>query len=138
MLDKSDDDHSELFPETETRRVAERFAPANAPRPVTVEAMRAIEQTLRQDPERPMFKSLRVILDERKTVHGEFINDARVSQRLKGVMRDSVNWESLTEVQHEALEHIATKIGRILSGDANHKDHWSDLQGYARLVEERL
>ena len=53
-------------------------------------------------------------------------------------MRDTANWEALTEVQHEALEHIATKIARILSGDPNHADHWNDIQGYARLVEERL
>ena len=100
--------------------------------------MRAIEEALRKEPERPLFKSLHVVLDERKKIHGEFINDARTAQRLKGVMRDTVNWDALTDVQHEALEHIATKIGRILSGSPNHVDHWSDIQGYARLVEERL
>jgi hypothetical protein len=41
-------------------------------------------------------------------------------------------------VQREALEGVFTKIARILSGDPNHKDHWSDIAGGAHLVEERL
>jgi hypothetical protein len=53
-------------------------------------------------------------------------------------MRATKNWDVLDHVKREALEHIATKIGRILSGDPNHRDHWEDIQGYARLVEDRL
>lgn len=132
----NDDDNSSLFPETETRRLAERYAPKRGP--VAVEGVRAIEQALRQEPERPLFKSLRATLDDRNKTHGEFTNDAQTAQRLKAVMRDTVKWSALTDVQCEALEHIATKIGRILSGDPNYRDHWNDLQGYARLVEERL
>jgi hypothetical protein len=41
-------------------------------------------------------------------------------------------------IQVEALEMIAHKIGRILSGDPNHQDHWDDIAGYAKLVSERL
>lgn len=33
---------------------------------------------------------------------------------------------------------IATKVGRILSGDQNHKDSWDDLAGYARLISEQI
>ena len=28
---------------------------------------------------------------------------------------------------------ILHKIGRILAGDPNHKDHWVDIAGYANL-----
>ena len=137
MDDKStilhDDDNGSLFPETETRRLSERFA-----RAVPVEAVRALEHALRPEPERPALGSLSATLAARNKSHGEFDNDALASQRLKAAMRDTANWEALTEVQREALEHIATKIARILSGDPNYADHWSDIQGYARLVEERL
>jgi hypothetical protein len=40
--------------------------------------------------------------------------------------------------QREALDMIAHKIGRILNGDPNYADSWHDLEGYARLVEQRL
>ena len=36
------------------------------------------------------------------------------------------------------LGTIADKIGRILSGDPNYADNWHDIQGYAKLVEDRL
>ena len=33
----------------------------------------------------------------------------------------------------EALEMIAHKIARILSGDADYADNWVDIAGYAQL-----
>ena len=33
---------------------------------------------------------------------------------------------------------FAHKIGRILVGDPNHRDHWDDISGYAVLVADRL
>jgi hypothetical protein len=86
----------------------------------------------------PPSSEIAAILDARKASHGDFSDDALASQRLKAAMRDTRNWNALSEIQREALEQIATKIGRILSGDANHRDGWVDIQGYARLVEERL
>lgn len=133
MDDKVNDEGLSLFQETETRRLSERFA-----RTVPVDAVRAIEHALRPEPERPALGSISATLAARNRSHGEFDNDALASQRLKAVMRDTAKWDALTEVQREALEHIATKIARILSGDPSYADHWNDIQGYARLVEERL
>ena len=31
---------------------------------------------------------------------------------------------------------IALKLSRILSGQANFKDHWDDISGYAKLASE--
>ena len=75
------------------------------PRPVGVEAVRAIEDALRKEPERPRVP----LLAAREHTHGNFDNTARIAQRLKTVMRDTVNWGALTEVQQEVLEGIATK-----------------------------
>jgi hypothetical protein len=38
----------------------------------------------------------------------------------------------------EALDMIAVKISRILTGDPNYSDNWHDIQGFAKLVENRL
>jgi hypothetical protein len=29
-------------------------------------------------------------------------------------------------------------MGRILAGNPSHADHWHDIQGYAKLIEDRL
>jgi hypothetical protein len=42
----------------------------------------------------------------------------------------------LIPVHREALDMIALKLSRILSGQANFKDHWDDIAGYAKLGSE--
>lgn len=78
------------------------------------------------------------ILTARGAVHGEFSDHARVTQNLKVQMRYSPNWDDLPDEHTEALEMIQHKIGRILVGDCNHKDHWDDIAGYAMLVSKLL
>jgi hypothetical protein len=79
------------------------------------------------------------LLAERGKTHGDYSDHAQITQLLKGAMRNTGrNWPSLVPIQVEALEMIAHKIGRILSGDPNHQDHWDDIAGYAKLVSERL
>jgi hypothetical protein len=71
------------------------------------------------------------ILQERKKTHGSFAMNATISQGLKGVFRVG---DSPVKVEHrEALDMIALKLSRILSGQADFKDHWDDIAGYARL-----
>ena len=85
-------------------------------------------------------KTLTVIatLSERDKRYGGFINNASIAQRLKMVMRSTSVWDDLTWDKREALEMIASKIGRMLSGDPEYVDNWHDIAGYATLVEQRL
>lgn len=78
------------------------------------------------------------ILDEREKTHGDFYRVAGTAQELKDVMRRGKNWKTLDDTQREALEMIASKIGRILSGNPHEADHWRDIAGYATLVERWL
>ena len=73
------------------------------------------------------------LLKERGKTHGDFEDNAHVSQVLKCFVRDHIMHE-LTDVQAEALEVICAKIARILTGDPNHIDSWVDIAGYATLV----
>lgn len=85
-------------------------------------------------------------LKERGERYGSFMGDAQVAQELKTVLRDtasknpklSSNWESLDPDMQEALEHISTKMGRIVHGDPWYEDSWRDIAGYATLVANRL
>lgn len=78
------------------------------------------------------------ILTERGKRYGSFAGHARISQALKGVMRDTPQWESLPFDMQEALEMVQHKIARILNGDPHYKDSWRDVGGYSELVAERL
>ena len=53
-------------------------------------------------------------------------------------MRRYDGWHHLDAVKKQALTVISDKIARIISGDPEYADNWHDIQGYARLVEERL
>ena len=81
---------------------------------------------------------IRDTLEERGTRYGAFCNHAEISQELKDVMHDTPNWESLRSDQKEALEMIQHKIARILNGDPDYIDSWTDIAGYSTLVADRL
>lgn len=76
-------------------------------------------------------------LAERGARYGDFTNHAHMAQNLQDVMRDCSGWRQLDLVKRQALTVIADKIARILSGDPEYKDNWHDIQGYAKLAEDR-
>lgn len=77
-------------------------------------------------------------LTERGSRYGEFPEHARITQAMKRAMVDSPNWAGLTDDKKEALEMAVHKIGRILNGDPDYLDSWTDIIGYTRLVEKGL
>lgn len=77
------------------------------------------------------------LLETRETTHGSFADNARLSQSLKRAFRAELGWEILTDIEREAMDMIALKFSRILSGKSLSKQHWEDVVGYAKLVEEK-
>jgi len=78
------------------------------------------------------------ILTERQLTHGEFVDHALLAQSLKAAMHNHPRWLTLAPDMAEALEMIQHKIARIINGNPEYADHWVDLIGYARLIENRL
>ena len=76
------------------------------------------------------------LLLERQKTHGNFAMNADISQTLKKIFDDQGGKHSMCPVHREALDMIALKLSRILSGQANYKDHWDDIAGYAKLASE--
>lgn len=86
-------------------------------------------------------------LVERQSRYGDFTDHAELAQELQDVMRgfrkpgprgQIINpWAKLDSVKRQALTVIADKIARILSGDPNYTYNWHDIQGYAKLAEDR-
>ena len=94
--------------------------------------------------------SIENTLAERGNRYGDFTDHADLAQGIQFRMQrfcltaDNadgfiVPWKDrLNNVQRQALTVISDKIARILSGDPNYADNWHDIQGYAKLVEDRL
>ena len=82
----------------------------------------------------------RLTLAERQSTHGDFECHAAVTQDIKVTISHHVEnfGQELTDMQKEALDMIAHKIGRIIAGNPNHHDHWHDIAGYASLVADKL
>jgi hypothetical protein len=79
------------------------------------------------------------IIEEREKTHGSYEVHARTTQWMKDVIRDymgSEKWTYLDNRHREALDMICHKIGRIVAGDPNHRDHWDDIAGYATLASK--
>lgn len=77
-------------------------------------------------------------LKERGNRYGDFADNARVHQELLSIINHSPGSAKLECIHLSALDVICQKIARIVNGDPNYKDNWHDIQGYAKLVEERL
>ena len=83
---------------------------------------------------------LETVLDTRASTYGSFMQSANVAIRLKSVMHNTIAKEDLHLMPDQmlALDMIAVKISRILTGNAGHRDSWLDIAGYAKLVADRL
>lgn len=80
------------------------------------------------------------ILNERAGNYGSFATQAKIAQRLKHVAHTAAGEQGKTFAtdQAEALDMIFSKIARILNGNPDHVDSWTDIAGYATLVADRL
>ena len=85
-------------------------------------------------------ESIDALLQKREDQYGSFMFGANIAIRLKGVMHNAIAQKDLhlAPDQMLALDMIAVKISRILSGNPSHKDSWVDIAGYAKLVSDRL
>jgi hypothetical protein len=81
------------------------------------------------------------LLQERTNSHGNFKDNSYFAQRCKAIVRNYNNgelWSKLEDDQKEAIDMIFHKIGRIVAGNPDFKDHWDDIAGYATLIAKRL
>lgn len=78
------------------------------------------------------------ILEARGERYGRFADNAGISQSIKFAARAGLNYHALDNDQLEAIDQIAAKISRIVTGDPDYVDNWDDIAGYAKLVADRL
>jgi hypothetical protein len=83
------------------------------------------------------------LISEREKTHGNYYNNALVTQRLKMVLDQEIHCRTsvrglpiLSVTQQDALDMICVKIGRIIAGDPSFQDHWDDIAGYAQIANK--
>ena len=74
------------------------------------------------------------LLNERQKTHGDYREVAIIAQMFREIMRGTTGWQRMNDAQREALDSMASKFGRLGSGNPNFRDHWDDLAGYAALA----
>ena len=78
--------------------------------------------------------STEALLDARGTTHGSFKDNAKNGQYLREFFRRSPHWQTMPLEHREALDMMACKLSRILSGQSTFRDHFVDIIGYCTLA----
>ena len=73
-----------------------------------------------------------LVADRGKT-HGSWFEQSALQNLIKADMHSGPRWHLLSASQKEALDMIAVKVSRIVSGNPAEPDHWDDIMGYALL-----
>lgn len=93
--------------------------------------------------------AIKEILEQRGSRYGEFRDQSIISMGLKNTLRYEFSddlctltvragWARMEPYQQNAVDMICDKLARALNGDPNYLDNWDDIQGYAKLVSDRL
>lgn len=83
-------------------------------------------------------ESINEVLQERGNEYGDFTNHAFMTQSLKRILRHGDGTKNMRAFQMEAMDMILHKIARIANGNPDNQDSWRDIEGYAKLVADRL
>lgn len=78
------------------------------------------------------------VLKERGSVYGDFTDGSDVEAVIMGILAENhfnQTGKSLTELERIFFSKIIMKLSR-LSVTPDHIDSWTDIAGYARLVEQ--
>jgi hypothetical protein len=121
------------YPYDATWRLLNRGEPMNEHDPLTSSQ----NSTLKQILDRASEPHELAMLNERHVTHGNFEDNAIISQSIKRLFRAGPGWNNCSDVEREAMDMIALKLSRVLSGRSMSKQHWEDIVGYAKLVEEK-
>lgn len=76
-------------------------------------------------------------LAERGARYGDFTDHANIVESVLDVWMATPGWAKLSADKRQTMRMLADKTARILNGDPEYRDNWHDIQGYAKLAEDR-
>lgn len=81
-----------------------------------------------------LHKVAELITKDRNDTHGDPLTQLAHAAVIKDTLGHRDN-EELTDTEIEAIDHICTKLSRIVNGTPI-DDHWYDIIGYAAIAAE--
>ena len=87
------------------------------------------------DPNKPAV-GIDLILETRQETHGPFKDYAIAAQGMKSAIEPYI--VDAPPFVKEGLDMILGKIARVATGSPVEPDHWLDIQGYAKAVQNCL
>ena len=85
-----------------------------------------------------MAEEIEETLKIRGNVHGNFVDSAYFKDGVRTLIRQTPNYYSMGPACRQALFMIVEKMGRILYGEPIFADHWHDISGYAKLIDDAI
>lgn len=85
-----------------------------------------------------MAEAIEETLKTRGNVHGDFVASAQFKDSVNSIVRLTPNYIRMDRACRQALFMIVEKMGRILYGEPHFADHWHDISGYAKLIDDAI
>jgi hypothetical protein len=76
-------------------------------------------------------------LEQRKAEYGDWAEDGGLADVLIGAVEVTPRWKNMPGFMRQSIRLILVKVARLCCGNPHNVDSWHDIQGYARLAEER-
>jgi hypothetical protein len=77
-------------------------------------------------------------LKQRQGSHGDFTDNSQVTEDIMDVIRRCPRYNVCPAYIKTATYMIVHKLARAFCGDPFFDDHWKDIQGYAKITEDRV
>lgn len=97
----------------------------------------ATHNMLDQPERKSIVSDINETLAGREPQNGDYTEHSGVTDALLQVLESSRNWQNLDPSKRHSLRMICDKMARITCGDPETVDFWHDIQGYAKLAEDR-
>ena len=75
---------------------------------------------------------------DKYNAHGSYVDFSNLAQSLKTEVRKHKGWDSLRSDMKESIDMILHKIARAINGDHYYEDNWTDIEGYSKIVRDKL
>jgi len=82
--------------------------------------------------------TIETILAERGATYGEYAEGTKIAMDLFAIMQTAPSYPAMSAGQKYAMFMLCAKSARLLNGDHNHVDSWTDIGGYVARVLETL
>ncbi len=95
-----------------------------------------IDTSIHKSNNKDIKENISKVLKDRSTDYGDFKTHSSLVIQIMNILQEHQRYSSLPNPHKEAIHMIIHKIARCVNGNFNLKDNFTDIAGYALLVEK--